>query len=121
MGAASYVTGYRGVVQQREYQTLLVVEMIPTLFVEGKPTSWRRSIWVGDVVETVKEVVGLSYDDAHSTSATVGGVTLSSETAYSDGTNPVETYSRQIERVKDGDSDLWSVRIIERSCNPREL
>lgn len=118
MGCASYESGYRGIVQQREYNTLLAVDIVPAMYVDGKPTSWWRNVWVGAVVETVKEVVGLSYDSAHSTSASVGGVTLSRETTYSDGDNPIETYSRQIERTKDGDSGLWSVRIIERTCTP---
>ena len=118
MGYASYESGYRGIVQEREYNTLLAVDIVPAVIVDGKPTSWRRNVWVGAVVETVKEVVGLSYSLAHSRTASVGGVTLSSATTYSSGSNPIETYSRQIERIKDGDSDLWSVRIIERTCTP---
>lgn len=121
MGCSSYQDGYRGEVSRREYRTLLSCEIEPALFVDGVAKAWRRVIWSAAVTETVKEIVGLDYDAAHATGAvTVAGgvtVTLSAATTYSGGTNPVETYSRQIERVQDGDSALWIVRITERNAN----
>lgn len=118
MGYATYGSGYRGIVQVREYNTLLAVDIVPALIVDGKPTSWWRNVWVGEVVETVREIVGLSYAMAHEKNASIDGIPLSKETKYSSGDNPIETYSRQIERTKDGDSDLWTVRIVERTCTP---
>ena len=119
MGYASYITGYRGEVSRREYQTLIACELVPAMTVDGVPTSWRRVITIGNVTETVKEICGLSYADGHATGAvTVASgttITLAPSATYSGGSNPVETAAREIERVQDGDSLLWTVRIIERT------
>lgn len=127
MGYATVSAGYRGIVQQRDYNTLLAVEVVPTQMVDGKPTAWKRSVWVGEVTETVREVVGLSEADAFSTTNKVeadsngnGGIPFTRAVTYSSGTGAFETYSRTIERTKDGDSNLWTVRLIERSCTPTE-
>lgn len=120
MGYASVSAGYRGIVQQRDYNTLLAVEVVPTTMVNGKPTAWKRSVWVGLVKEKVREIVGLSRDDAFDTTNKVDDVPFTASIAYSSGTGAFETYSRTIERTKDGDSNLWTVRLIERSCTPTE-
>lgn len=121
MGFASYQSGYRGEVSRREYRTLLGCEIVPAVLIDGQPAMWRRILAVSSVTETVVEIVGLSYAAAHATGAVAvaGGVTvtLSAASTYSGGANPVETYSRQIERVRDGDSALWIVRITERNAS----
>lgn len=119
MGYATYQTGYRGEVSRREYRTLLACDIVPAVTVDGVPTSWKRIVTVGNVTETVKEIVGLSYSDAHATGsvtvATGTSITLERDATYSSGDNPVETYAKEIERVQDGDSMVWTVRIIERT------
>ena len=121
MGCASYQTGWRGEVSRREYRTLLGCEIVPAVLIDGQPAMWRRIVAVSSVTETTCEIVGLGYDAAHATdTVTVANgvtVTLSAAATYSGGANPVETYSRQIERVRDGDSDLWIVRITERNAS----
>lgn len=121
MGFASYQSGYRGEVSRREYRTLLGCEIVPAVLIDGKPASWWRIVAVSSVVETVVEIVGLHDADAHATGAVAVAdgvtVTLSAASTYSGGANPVETYSRQIERVRDGDSALWIVRITERNAS----
>ena len=72
MGYATYQTGYRGEVSRREYRTLLACDIVPAVTVDGVPTSWKRIITVGNVTETVKEIVGLSYSDAHATGSVTG-------------------------------------------------
>lgn len=117
MGYATYATGYRGVISRRHYRNLIGVEVVPSLYIDGKPASWRRVVHVGIVTETVREIVGLSYANANSTATVSVGsesVSLAPALTLTTGTSPVETFSREIDRFKD-DSELWTVRITERS------
>lgn len=117
MGFATYVTGYRGVISRRHYRNLIGVEVVPSLYIDGKPASWRRLVHIGVVTETVREIAGLSETDANSTATVSVGsesVSLAPALTLTTGTSPVETFSREIDRSKD-DSGLWTVRITERS------
>ena len=124
MGFATYATGDRGIVNKRSYKTLLQAQVVPAVTVDGKPQSWRRVVAVGTVVETVREIVGLSESDAMST-ATVSGangasIALADAITLSGGNNPAVTFSREVTRTKDGDSMLWTVCIHERSMSISE-
>lgn len=117
MGFATYATGYRGVISRRNYRNLIGVEVVPAVYVDGKPASWRRLVHIGIVTETVREIAGLSETDANSTATVSVGsesVSLAPALTLTTGTSPVETFSREIDRSKD-DSGLWTVRITERS------
>ena len=99
---------------------LVASEVLPAVTVDGVPTSWQRILTIGNVTETVKEIVGLSKADAFSTNtvtvATGETVTLSGATTYTSGNTPLETYSREIERYRENpNSSLWNVRVIERT------
>ena len=115
MGYASYSAGYKGIVREREYKSPIASDIVPAILLDGVPISWKRVITTALVTETVKEFVGLSYSDAHDT-GTHEGVTFSSAVTYSSGDNPIEAYSREVERLPDGDSMCWTVRITEKSA-----
>lgn len=120
MGYATYAKGYRGIVRQRDYRVLVYSAIEPAVYVDGVATSWRQVTVIGTVKETVKEIVGLSYTDAMATGAVSIGsnatITLSPDSTYQ-GTASVETYSREIERHREGDSNLWTVTITERTTS----
>ena len=115
MGYATYSAGYKGIVRERGYKSLIACDVVPAVLVDGVPTSWKRVITTAVITETVKEFVGLSYSDAHDTGEHEG-VTFSPAVTYSSGDNPIETYSREVERLPDGDSMCWTVRITEKSA-----
>lgn len=116
MGFATYATGDRGIVSKRSYKTLLQAQVVPAVTVDGKPVSWKRIVAIGNVTETVREIVGLSESDAENAKS------LYSKPDYvlSGGDNPAVTYSREITSTKDGDSMLWTVCIHERSMEIEE-
>ena len=124
MGFATYETGDRGIVNKRSYKTLLQAQVVPAVTVDGKPVSWKRIVAIGNVTETVREIVGLSESDAMSTDTVVGAdgasISLSDALTLSGGANPAVTYSREVTRTKDGDSMLWTVCIHERSMSIKE-
>lgn len=111
MGFATYATGDRGIISKRNYKTLLQSQVVPAVTVDGKPVSWKRVLEIGEVTETVREIVGLSEADAKSTEAEY----LKDAITLSGGNNPAVTFSREVTRTKDGDSMLWTVCIHERS------
>ena len=121
MGYATYKTGDRGIERQREYRVLVASQLVPAVLVDGVPTSWWREMVIGKVVEKTREIVGLSYADAHATgTVTVADgttVTLSCESTYTPGEDPAETYSREIERIHIPSTKLWTVRITERETD----
>lgn len=122
MGYATYQTGDKGIIRRREYRMLVGSEVVPAVLVDGVPTSWKRNMCIGSVTETTREISGLSYADAHSTGtvtcadgSTVG---LSGAASFTSGGNPLETYSREIERFRAfAGSKLWTVRITERNTS----
>ena len=119
MGYATFRTGDRGIVSKRSYKVLLRAQVVPSVSVNGVPTSWKRVVSIGSVTETVREFVGLSESDANSTgdvtSADGSKVSLKDSLVLSSGSDPVATYTREINRVKDGDSTMWTVSVHERS------
>lgn len=121
MGYATFKTGDRGIVRQREYRTLIGAELVPAVIVDGVPTSWRRQMLIGTVVEKTREIVGLSKTDAHHTGTVTladgSSVTLSCATTFTSGENPLETYSREIERIPVMGTKFWTLRISERVTN----
>lgn len=118
MGYATYATGDQGIVRQREYRTLIGSELVAAVIVDGVPTSWRRQMLIGTVVEKTREIVGLSETDAHYTGTVTladgSSVTLSCATTFTSGENPLETYSREIERTPVMGTKFWTLRISER-------
>ena len=124
MGFATYATGDRGIVNKRGYKTLLQAQVVPAVTVDGVPASWKRVVAIGNVTETVREIVGLSESDAMSTATVVGAggasISLSDVLTLSGGANPAVTYSREVTRTKDSDSVLWTVCIHERSMSITE-
>ena len=121
MGYATYATGDRGIVRQREYRTLIGSELVAAVIVDGVPTSWWRQMLIGTVVEKTREIVGLSKADAHNTGTVTladgSSVTLSCATTFTGGENPLETYSREIERTPVMGTKFWTLRISERVTN----
>ena len=124
MGFATYATGDRGIISKRSYKTLLQAQVVPAVTVDGKPQSWWRVVAVGTVVETVREIVGLSESAAMSTATVVGAdgasISLADAMTLSGGSNPAVTFSREVTRTKDSDSVLWTVCIHERSMSITE-
>ena len=116
MGFATYATGDRGIVSKRNYKTLLQAQVVPAVTVDGKPVSWKRIVAIGNVTETVREIVGLSESDAENAKSLYS----KPDFVLSGGDNPAVTYSREITSTKDGDSMLWTVSIHERSMSISE-
>lgn len=71
MGAAStYQLAFDGKVTEEEYFSPLQKELLPSVFVDGVPTSWAQHLWTSKTKERVFVFIGLSYDMAHSTNNT---------------------------------------------------
>lgn len=69
--AASYQAAFDGKVVEEEYQSAVQKERLPAVFTDGVPTSWATHLWTSKTKDRVFVFIGLSYDMAHPSAATV--------------------------------------------------
>lgn len=70
MGAASFNDAFAGATRE-DYNSILVVERVPTIIIDGEPQGWRYITVYAAVTETTYRFVGLSSADAHTRSGSV--------------------------------------------------
>ena len=110
MGYATQTTGKVGTVSVRRYAQSLGAEVVATVFVSGKATSWATYIYTGKTVETSTRWVGLSKSDADA----VADANAEYVTMVGSISSPVEKASRTVDLERDGDTDLWNVTVTEK-------
>ena len=113
-----------GKVEEREYSQIIGVEMVPAVYVDGKPTSWRRNLAIAKTTEQIFRFEGLTDSQAHTASAvTVTDVSGSSYTVPmagsvtdgSSGTAAFEKESVSVSRRRIS-PHLWEVVVVRRGA-----
>ena len=104
------------VTSERRYSQCLVSELVPTLFVDGKPVSWRRQVVILNTSETVTEKRGLTKSAVDALLANDTNW-QNAVTVQGTGSGTWESFSRTVEARLANPAAGWTVEKVEKSSS----
>lgn len=118
--AASYQAAFDGKVVEEEYQSAVQKERLPAVFTDGVPTSWATHLWTSKTKDRVFVFIGLSYDMAHPSDASVtvtdangNSFVVPLQSKFADGSSGSAVFQQEAVRVtrEQMSPHLWKLTI----------